>query len=57
LALAVIHLVINWSWIFKVAARGKRVLLLSSLLVGFILFTLPLVMPIVSGESSEEVTE
>ncbi len=57
LALAVLHLAINWSWIFKVAARGKRVLLLSSLLVGFLILALPLVLPIVSGESIEEVTE
>ena len=57
LALAVLHLVINWSWIFKVAARGRRMLLLSSLLAGFLILALPLVIPIVSVESLAVVAE
>lgn len=46
LAAALLHLVLNWSWITKVAARSNRILLCVSLGVGLALLVAPLLLPV-----------
>lgn len=46
IAIALLHLCLNWSWITKVAAHGNRILLFISLGVGLLLIIIPFVIPL-----------
>ena len=45
-AIAFLHLCLNWSWITKVAAHGNRILLFISLGIGLLLIVIPFLIPL-----------
>ena len=45
-AVTFVHLILNWSWITKVAARGNRMIVFASVGLGVLLVLIPLLLPL-----------
>lgn len=60
LVLGLLHLLINWSWVVKVATQQRLVLLTLSIGLGVVIFLAPFILPAVprnSGDANVETAQ